>query len=117
MPWKYFTENEFRCPCCGMLRLDPTLVDLLDQAREKAGIPFRITSGYRCPNHNREVGGKPSSAHLAGKAADIKVNSSRERYFIVRALLEAGFQRVGIAKGFVHADVDLEKPHPVVWLY
>jgi zinc D-Ala-D-Ala carboxypeptidase len=45
--------------------------------REKKAVPavietpIRILSGYRCPEHNRAVGGVASSQHLQGKSADI----------------------------------------------
>lgn len=32
--------------------------------------PMIITSGYRCRELNREVGGQPNSAHIQGLAAD-----------------------------------------------
>lgn len=115
--WKHFKLNEFRCPCCGKVLIDEHLVDMLDQAREIAGVPFVITSGYRCRKHNEEIGGKPNSAHLKGQAADIAVRDSQNRYAILRALLEVGFMRIGIAKDFIHADIDWSKPHPVIWVY
>ena len=35
--------------------------------------PIRINSGYRSPQLNRKIGGVPTSNHLTGCAADIKV--------------------------------------------
>jgi len=35
--------------------------------------PIHIDSGFRTPEHNKEVGGVADSQHLYGKAADIKV--------------------------------------------
>lgn len=114
---KYFKLSEFKCPCCGKAEMDEHFLLLLDQARGIAGVPFYITSGYRCEQHNLTVGGKPDSAHLRGKAADILVSSSKERFAILSGLLRAGFLRIGIHPYFIHADVDYTKPHPVVWLY
>ena len=37
--------------------------------------PIRITSGYRCPELNRAVGGASNSQHLRGEAADIHLPS------------------------------------------
>lgn len=117
MSWKYFNEKEFSCKCCGKILLDKELVKRLEVAREIAGIPFVIASGYRCEKHNKEVGGRPESAHLSGKAADVVCTDSKSRFLIVTSLIKAGFQRIGISDTFVHADIDLNKPHPVIWLY
>lgn len=49
-----------------------TLVDVvLDPLRERWGGPIIVTSGYRCPELNRKVGGAGHSFHLRGMAADI----------------------------------------------
>ena len=46
---------------------------MLDPLRERFGKPIVVNSGYRCPTHNREVGGVGTSQHLRGEAADISV--------------------------------------------
>jgi len=46
--------------------------DVLDPLREAYGRPIRVTSGYRCPQLNRLVGGSPNSQHMRGEAADIQ---------------------------------------------
>lgn len=113
---RFFRMSEFACPCCGRVELDATFVLKLDLAREIAGVPFVITSGYRCPAHNAEVGGVKQSAHMAGLAADIACPDSVTRLKILRGLIVAGFRRIGIGKNFVHCDVDTSKPNNV-WLY
>ena len=51
------------------------LVDhVLDPIRERWGVPVRITSGFRCKALNELVGGKDSSQHLAGYAADFTID-------------------------------------------
>ncbi|MBR1688994.1 MAG: DUF882 domain-containing protein [Prevotella sp.] len=50
--------------------------NVLEPLRRQFGV-IRITSGYRCPALNRQVGGAPTSQHLLGEAADIHL-SSRE---------------------------------------
>lgn len=50
------------------------LVDhVLDPIRDYVGLPILINSGYRCPSLNELVGGKESSQHLTGRAADITI--------------------------------------------
>ena len=113
---KYFKLDEFRCKCgCGQVEVKEKLIERLNIAREKAGIPFKITSGYRCKSHNKSVGGAVDSQHLKGIAVDISCSNSVDRYKIITGLLQAGFSGIGIAKHFVHGDI--RDGTPVVWLY
>ena len=95
---------------------------MLDNAREIAGIPFKINSGYRTESHNAKVGGKPKtntskgSSHMYGLAADIGCTDSVTRQKIITALVKVGFTRAGIAQSFVHVDLDNDKPN-AIWLY
>ena len=113
----YFKIEEFACSCCGKNEIDPQFVKKLDDARRLAKIPFIITSGYRCEKHNKEVGGKPNSAHTKGYAADIHCTTSNNRYKILHSLIKAGFNRIGIADDFIHCDNDPSLPQYVIWTY
>lgn len=114
--YRSFTTQEMRCQCCGAERMDPGFMEKLQAARDVAGIPFRINSAYRCEKHNAIVGGVSGSSHLRGCAADIHTATSVQRLYIVDALCRAGFQRIGIAKNFIHVDNDNTKPRSM-WLY
>lgn len=123
---RYFRPEEFDCKCkkCkdngegrGVDMMDDYFLQMLDDARHKAGIPFVITSGYRCPSHNRAVGGVANSAHTKGLAADIACSDERSRGYIIGALYEASFNRIGIHPDFIHVDDDDSKDADVVWLY
>ena len=48
-------------------------LNVLEPARVAFGEPIYITSGYRCPVLNKAVGGKPTSQHQYGEAADLQV--------------------------------------------
>ena len=48
------------------------LLGVLDGLREFYGKPIRITSGFRCAELNKLVGGSPTSAHVIGYAADLQ---------------------------------------------
>ena len=50
----------------------------LEVLRERAGTPIRINSGYRSPQLNRKIGGAPTSNHLTGCAADIRVSGMEQ---------------------------------------
>lgn len=121
MAKSYFSTDELSCPCglCMWKKppMSPVFMSMINQARATAGIPFAVNSAYRCPEHNVEVGGKATSSHIFGMAMDIACSNSRDRFLIVAALIKAGFNRIGIAKTFIHADIDGTKDREVVWLY
>ena len=119
MNLKNFTIDEFDSPDLpgSGLNMDNDFLQMLDIAREIANIPFKINSGYRTKEHNKKVGGKSDSSHLVGKAVDIAYSNSRDRWIIITALQEAGFNRLGIAKTFVHTDSDQTKSPDVIWTY
>ena len=63
---------------------------VLDPAREKWGKPIHVSSGYRCPELNKAVGGVPTSQHLKGEAADITAGSRRENAELGRLIVKSG---------------------------
>lgn len=73
-----FQEWEFKCPCCGSVGngIYKSLVKALQDLRNETGKPIAISSGYRCANFNRQVGGDTNSAHLQGGAADFYFEDS-----------------------------------------
>ena len=117
MDYRHFIYSEFRCKCCGENLMKHETILRLDAAREYAGVPFKINSGYRCFDHNQEVGGSETSSHRWGHAVDIAAPTAYDRFQIVQGLIKAGFNRIGIGSTFVHADDDPEKPNFVMWTY
>jgi len=121
---KHFNFEEFDCPTLkgsglptsdgGKMCID--FLKKLDEAREIANVPFVITSGYRTPQHNLDVGGRVGSSHCKGLAVDIACNNSGDRVKILTALIQVGFRRIGIHKSFIHSDLDHDKPN-ALWLY
>lgn len=106
---RYFKEIEEN--------MNADFLNKLDEAREIANIPFIINSAYRSPEHNAKIGGKPNSSHIKGLAVDIKCTDSRTRFIVLNALINAGFNRIGIADTFIHVDLDLDKSSKVIWTY
>lgn len=119
---KYFKPYETECNCgCGINNVRQTSIARLDRARGIADMPFIINSACRCPKHNEDEEGSETSSHLATEvkesyAFDIAVGSSHARFAILKALIEAGFTRIGIYKTFIHADDDETKPAEVSWV-
>ena len=118
---KYFKLSEFDSPDepNSGSKMDKKFLEKLDYARHNAGIPFKINSGYRSEAWNQRIGGRVGSSHTGdvGRAADIAYNGSRDRYIIVKSLMEVGITRIGIGKSFIHCDVDKQKDKDVIWLY
>lgn len=114
---RYFTKEELQCGCgCFKCEMDDMFLERLDMLRNARGRPIRLTSAYRCAEHNANVGGVPNSSHTKGLAVDIAADS-REKYWILKHAFELGFQGVGIAQGFVHLDDEVKEPRPNVWTY
>ena len=122
---RYFTIDEFDSPDKkgSGKKMDNTLLSMLDEARHIAQVPFTINSGYRTEKHNKSIYKelkKPvnkNSSHLKGLAVDIACNDSRSRSIILSALKDVSFNRVGIAKSFIHVDIDDTKSANVTWVY
>jgi hypothetical protein len=140
---EHFRASEFECHgklCCGYtVKLHPDLIAMLELIRATAivqtladGRSLRallIRSGYRCIQHNKDVGGKHSSNdpldpdnsfHTFGIAADIAPRGiSKQRLAeVCRGLIEhnsAAF-RVGFytreGSNILHVDIGHKrKPH------
>lgn len=108
---KYFDMSEFACKHCGRLPengMSPALLEALDKLREAWGGPIIVSSGWRCKEHNAEIGGVSNSQHTLGTAADIYTVGGYNEY---RQLLQlARDMRLFDASGeyntsmFIHLD-------------
>jgi uncharacterized protein YcbK (DUF882 family) len=116
---RHFNYSEFDSPDVqgsGQL-MDKILLEMLDEVRDKFDKPIHINSGFRTPAHNEAVGGTDNSSHLKGLAVDIACTNSTNRFDLINCLLDVGFSRIGIAKTFIHADIDFDKAQGVIWTY
>jgi len=118
----YFNRSEFRCKgtnCdgngnnCGFDTVDTTLIMVLEYVRSNLGHPVIVSSGCRCPAHNKAVGGSEKSKHMQGRAADIRCpdvmwETLKEK---VDTLME-GWGGVGYYQnqGFIHVDTRTGPP-------
>jgi uncharacterized protein YcbK (DUF882 family) len=100
---------QMRCPCCQREELDPQLVPKLIQLERTLGRRMEITSGYRCEDHNKAVGGARHSFHMAGKAADFLVRDADEQEAMAEAAKRLGFGGIGWGSGFLHVDLGPER--------
>ena len=93
----------FACKCCGTLPengMDEQLINLLN---ESGVLEEEINCGYRCEEHNREVGGEPNSQHLLGTAADVDASEFGVEK-LAKWFEELGADGVGRYDNFVHID-------------
>jgi uncharacterized protein YcbK (DUF882 family) len=108
----HFKLSEFACKCsrcagklnCGPTSISPKLLEVLNKIREKINLPIIVNSGYRCPEHNKEIGGEANSQHMKGTAADIRwagMNTTQA----AKIAEECGADGIGTYDSFVHVDV------------
>jgi len=106
---EHFHANEFACNHCGRLApggVPALLVQILERVRGHFGRPVRVTSGYRCPTHNRNVGGATRSQHLRGTAADIQVDGvAAHKVHAYLASFRGRKGGLGRYRRFTHVDV------------
>lgn len=86
------------------------LVRNLQVLRDHLGRPVIVTSGYRSPAYNQQVGGARQSRHMTAEAADIRVRglSPAQLYCTIEQLIATGRMQqggLGIYVGHVHYDV------------
>lgn len=105
--WRYFKPGE-KTGSLGhtISDLEPSFVDKVDELRHRCGFAFIPTSGYRTEEENKRVGGVAGSAHIKRLAIDIACTDSKKRIKIVGEAYAMGFIGIGIAKDFVHLDID-----------
>ena len=104
MNWNHFTLTEMCASCTArdmqidnmpsqgcVDNLDRLVCGTLDPLRTIWGKPIRVSSGYRCKELNKAVGGVPDSYHMLGLAADLSVglpSENRKLYELIKANME-----------------------------
>lgn len=119
-PFKYFTWSEFdqpNLPGSGEKYMSADFIHKLDRIREDVGFPMIISSGYRDPEYNAQIGGVVGSSHIKGLAADVLAPTDDMKYDIAKSAIRNGITRIGWGNSFLHLDVDKEKSQQVVWGY
>lgn len=122
---KYFKIEEFACKCgCGRAEMDPNFLTRLDTLRHELGFPLQVSSGYRCPKHNRNVSLTGDlGPHTTGRAADIFIHGEHA-YNLLPIAVRLGFTGIGVSQRgssrFIHLDdlpPLLDRPRPWLWSY
>ena len=100
---KYFSLGEMtRSDTARRLGIDNTPSDsikknltlfiekVLDPIREDWGSPIIVSSGYRCPELNKAVGGVKTSGHMYGFCADLQVKGDLRKFsnFVIEWMKE-----------------------------
>ena len=108
---KNFKSSEFDCHgsgCCLLTTIDDELVKYLQLIRDYFNKPVNISSGYRCPTHNKNIGGATGSRHSKGQAADIYINGVAPieiaKYAESIGILGIGLYETNADGHFVHID-------------
>ena len=65
-------------------------INVLEPLRAIWGEPLSINSGYRCPDLNQAVGGRPTSQHVRGQAADVCPAPRRNAKFSSETIIKLG---------------------------
>lgn len=108
---KGLTSLEFACQCnheaCKMTLVSKELIKAYEAFRILVNVRLKINSGYRCPQHNLEVIGKPMSRHQAGQAIDISLTTldHLSKDDLEHAAKTSGFTFIKFYKSFIHMDV------------
>ena len=103
---KNFILSEFACRCCGEVAIpNHRLHQIAQDVRDHFGVPMRVV-GYRCEEHNKEVGGAEKSLHLTGEAVDISPIGHNVLIPHIYDLLKRydEIKGLGIYDGHVHYD-------------
>lgn len=118
-----FSEGEFRCACCGRADMKPEFMQALQDMRHSAGFPFRVNSGFRCPDYNEKISTTGRNGpHTTGQAVDIGC-SGFQAYEIQRLAHLYGMTGIGVSQRgphmgrFLHLDNLEISPRPNIWSY
>ncbi len=116
-----FTRREFVCRCgCGRADMEPSFMMTLQRVRNALGRPMVVNSGFRCPDHDKAIGG--AGIHPKGLAADIRI-AGETVYYLLGAAYAMDVRGIGLkqhgpwADRFMHLDTVSGRTRPRVWTY
>jgi len=88
-------------------RVKPEVVTNLEGVSQQVGYQLQVTSGYRSPEYNANVGGAKKSQHMLGNATDIVQTglTTQQRKDFIQAAIDNGFTAIGVYNTFTHIDI------------
>lgn len=99
-----FSRVELACKCgCGQDTVDAELLAMMQDLRNAFG-SIVVSSGNRCTEYNKQIGGADNSQHLRGRAADLHftgVKLDDVAGYINEYYPETG---MGVYGSFIHLD-------------
>ena len=111
----HFNSKEFRCKCGGLhdFQVNEKLCELLEKLYEKLDCSsINISSGFRCVQHDKSVGGSGTGQHTKGNAADFccisrdgTIISSKEVCCAAQDIGFTGIANINATHTYTHCDV------------
>ena len=111
----HFNAKEFQCKCgkSHSFLIDNDLLEKLEQLHAAFHCSkIIVTSGYRCPTHDKNVGGNGSGQHTKGTAADIccyaqdgSIISSKQGCCEAQDIGFTGIANIDNSYQYTHVDV------------
>ena len=108
----YREDRQQRCKECRLVQaasrlpngieenIEALMEQVLDPARERLGKAVMVNSGFRCPVHNKAVGGVYNSQHVCGQATDVHCEDNRK---LAKVIVENGrFDQLILYPTFIH---------------
>ena len=122
----HFSAKELQCKCgeCEFEGMDLAFMERMELIRTDPqwSKPIRVSSAYRCENHNSKVSSTGANGpHTTTRAMDCLV-SGFDAVILMMIAVKHGITGVGVSqKGehssrFIHLD-DLEENRPACWSY
>ncbi len=115
----HFNVKEFKCKCGANheIKISEELIDKLEKLYSKLKCSkIIITSGYRCPTHDKNVGGSGNGQHTKGTASDVncydkngKLIPSSKICCVAQDVGFNGIANINTNKIAVHLDVSSRK--------
>ena len=99
-----FSVNEMTCKCgCGRYEMDGEFMRMLQTLRDEMQGPLRVSSGFRCEDHNEMVSltGR-TGPHTQARATDIVISGERAMVLFEKAR-QIGFSGIGLSQKDDHA--------------